>query len=106
MQQPSLPKLIRFLILHASIGFVIAAAMTLGLLWANIGGVGTLICSASCAPMPAILLWFMLGLTCSSCQMGAAIMLLADDPSDSGRGRRSLPSMFARVRTRGGSQIG
>lgn len=92
MRRPSLPKLVRFLMLHAGIGFAIAGLFTFGLVYANPGNIGTLLAQADWSPLPTILLWFLLGLTCSSCQMGAAVMLLGHAPDDDGRRHRVGPA--------------
>jgi hypothetical protein len=81
-----LPQLVRFLAVHALIGFAFAGAFTFGLIKLNPGNIGTLLANAEGYPLPTIILWFMLGLTSSSCQMGAAIMLLGETPDDTGSG--------------------
>ena len=93
VRHPSLPRLVRFLMLHAGIGFAIAGLFTLGLVYANPGGIGTLLAHADWSPLPTILLWFLLGLTCSSCQMGAAVMLLGHAPDDDGHSPRNEPAV-------------
>jgi len=87
MNRSSTPNLIGFLMVHAAIGFAVAAVFTIGLIYANPGGIGTLLAHADGWPIPTILLWFLLGLTTSSCQMGAAIMLLGSPPEGGNRGR-------------------
>jgi hypothetical protein len=76
MTKSRLPDLIRFLALHAAIGFALAGFFVFGLIALNPNDIGTLLAHAEGYPVPTLLLWFMLGLTTSSCQMGAAIMLL------------------------------
>lgn len=99
-----LPHLVRFLALHAAIGFGVAAVFVAGLIELNPGDIGTLLSHAEGYPLPTLVLWFMLGLTSSSCQMGAAVMLLGDKPEDRGGGRRAIgvlaPLRLARVPTR------
>ncbi len=92
-----LPQLVRFLTIHAIIGFAFAGVFTFGLIELNAGNIGTLLANAEGYPLPTIILWFMLGLTSSSCQMGAAIMLLDETPKDGGTGG-TYPSVFAPLR--------
>ncbi len=84
MRRSPLPKLVWFLIVHAAIGFAAAGVFTGCLIYGNIGGIGTLLSHADDWPIPTLLLWFLLGLTSSSCQMGAAVMLLGEPPRDGG----------------------
>lgn len=81
MAMRALPPPFRFLLRHAAIGFGLAALTTLGLLWADPGGLGTLLLNADGHPWPTLLLWFFLGLTFGSVQIGAAIMLLEEPPT-------------------------
>jgi hypothetical protein len=76
-----MPLLLRFLLRHAAIGFVLAAAAVAGLLLADPAGLGTLLWRGGA--LPIMLLWFFLGLTYGSVQMGVAVMLLGveDRPS-------------------------
>ena len=105
VRRPSLPILVRFLMLHAGIGFAIAGLFTVGLVYANPGGIGTLLAHADWSPLPTILLWFLLGLTCSSCQMGAAVMLLGHAPDDDGR-RRGIERAGSRLPVAGPTAAG
>ena len=81
MAMPALPPPFRFLLRHAAIGFGLAGLFTLALLWADPDGLGTLLLSAAGNPWPILLLWFFLGLTFGSVQIGTAIMLLEEPPS-------------------------
>lgn len=98
-----LPDLVRFLALHAAIGFALAGLFVFGLLELNPNDIRTLLAHAEGYPLPTLALWFMLGLTASSCQMGAAIMLLGEKPKDGGTGRRFTgmlaPRRLARLST-------
>jgi hypothetical protein len=72
--QGSMPaRPILFLAAHAAAGFAIALLAVLALLWADPAGIGTLLRHEGNL-WPAALLWFFLGLTCASIQMGSAIM--------------------------------
>ena len=62
--------------------------LTAALLWADPGGVGTVLGRAAGHPWPLLLLWFFLGLTLGGVQTGAAVMLLGskDRPERPSRG--------------------
>lgn len=92
-----LPDLVRFLAIHAAIGFAVAAVFVAGLIELNPSDIGTLLAHADDYPMPTVILWFLLGLTSSSCQMGAAVMLLGNEPRDDGR-RRVVAGLLAPMR--------
>ncbi len=73
-----LPAPVLFLLRHASVGFLVAAGVVAAILLADPGGLGTLIAHPAHHPGPALLLWFFLGLTFGSAQIGFAIMLLGE----------------------------
>lgn len=87
MPTAHIPELVRFLAIHAAIGFVVAGVFVFGMIGLNVNDIGTLLSHAEGYPLPTLILWFMLGLTASSCQMGAAIMLLGETPKSGGTGR-------------------
>lgn len=97
-----MPFLVRFLLLHAAVGFGIATLAMAALLWTDFGGIATLLTRADGYPLPALLLWFFLGLTFGSVQMGAAFMLKTgrrgDDDDGRGGGRRMPVGRLAPVR--------
>lgn len=70
------PVAVRFFLVHALVGFGLATLLTAALLWADPGGVGTVLRRAPSHPGPLLLLWFFLGLTLGAVQSGAAVMLL------------------------------
>ncbi|MGU3496697.1 hypothetical protein ACLBXM_21865 [Xanthobacteraceae bacterium A53D] len=72
-----MPVLVRFLMRHAAIGFGIAGLFVAVLLALDIYGLRTLMAASSDGWLAAGILTFAMGLTFSSVQMGAAIMLLA-----------------------------
>jgi hypothetical protein len=82
-----LPLLVRFMALHAAIGFGIAAIFVVALLLADPGQAGTLLMTAAGHWWPAAVLWFFTGLTFASVQMGVAVMLLAEPPAPPRRGK-------------------
>lgn len=68
--------LIRLLVRHAAIGFGLATLAMGVLLFADPGGIGRLLRDN---PPAIALLWFFLGLTLGSVQMGMAIMDLGEE---------------------------
>jgi hypothetical protein len=73
-----LPQPVPFLLRHAGVGFAVAAALVAAIILADPGGLGALIANPAHHPGPALLLWFFLGLTFGSAQIGFAIMLLGE----------------------------
>ena len=84
------PVAVRFFLLHGLVGFGLGTLLTAALLWADPGGVGTVLGQAAGHPGPLLLLWFFLGLTLGGVQTGAAVMLLGDAGGPD-RPRRGLP---------------
>lgn len=80
------PPAVRFFILHGLLGFLLSALLMAAILWADPGGVATVLRRADSHPWPVLLLWFFLGLTLGGVQSGAAVMLLGTpdrrDPLD------------------------
>ncbi|MBK1661242.1 hypothetical protein [Paracraurococcus ruber] len=87
-----LPRAVRFLLVHAAIGFGLATLLMAALFWANPGGVGQVLRRAPGHPWPSLLLWFFCGLTLGAVQIGIAVMLQDRPPDDDDRGggRRGL----------------
>jgi hypothetical protein len=75
------PKLVRFLLCHAAVGFGLAAVFVGGFLLADPHGAGGVLLGAAGHWWPAVVLWFFVGLTFGSVQIGAATMLLGE-PKD------------------------
>ena len=69
-----MPLPVRLLILHAAVGFTIATAFVLALLWFDPGGVATVLRRAVAHPWPLLLLWFFCGLTFGAVQAAIAVM--------------------------------
>jgi hypothetical protein len=69
-----MPALLRFLLLHAAVGFGLSALMVAFLLWADPGGLAGLLLRAEGHPWPLLLLWFFGGLTFGAVQLGVAII--------------------------------
>jgi hypothetical protein len=75
----SMPHLVKFLALHAVIGFAIGLAAVVLIVYEDIGRIGTLIETSSQRWLALGLLSFVFGLTFASVQMGFAIMLMPSD---------------------------
>lgn len=92
-----LPRLVRLLGLHGAVGFAIAAVFMAGFLVANPGDARYLLLGSAGHWWPALVLWFFLGLTFGSVQIGVAVMLLADGPTRPGGGHRAQPRRLVPV---------
>ena len=98
-----LPVAVRFFVLHGLVGFGLGTVMVAALLWADPGGVGTLLRRAEGHPGPLLLLWFFLCLTLGGVQTGAAVMLLGypePPPPPPGGLRTNLDPLPAKLRAR------
>lgn len=89
--------LVRLFVVQSLIGFGISTAFVLSLLVFNIGGFATLALRPDTWPF-AFVLWFFVGLTFASVQMGMAIMSLVGDPPPSGGKRVRIEPALAPVR--------
>jgi hypothetical protein len=91
-----MPVAVRFFMVHAAVGFGLATLLTAALVWADPGGVGTILRGAPGHPGPMLLLWFFLGLTLGGVQTAVAVMLLGypdpPDPPDRGLGATEAPA--------------
>ena len=81
-----IPPAVRFMVLHGLVGFGLSAIFVAAVLWADPGGVGSLILKHGGLPVIAML-WFFSGLTFGSVQIGTAVML-QDGRDDAPRGGR------------------
>lgn len=75
--------LVRLFLVHALIGYAISTAFVGSFLIFDIGGLATLVAVQNAQPA-MLLLWFFVGLTFASVQMGMAVMSLADPPPPGG----------------------
>jgi hypothetical protein len=97
-----MPHAVRFMVLHGLVGFGLAALFVAAVLWSDPGGVGRLILREGGLPVIG-LLWFFIGLTFGSVQIGAAVMLQdgRGDAPRGGRRQRAAPALVpARVAVR------
>ncbi len=86
--------LVRLFVIHAGIGFAIATLAVGAILVLPTGDLGHLLRGA---PLAVAVLWFFMGLTFASAQMGMAIMERGwDDSSGGGRRVRVEPSIAVR----------
>jgi len=88
VRRPRLPRLVRFLVAHAVVGFGLSTLATGAILHFDPDGLGTLLLRANGHPGPTVLLWFFMGLTLGGVQMAVAVMLSGGDDDGPGGGRR------------------
>lgn len=81
-----IPPAVRFMVMHGLVGFGLAAVFVTAVLWADPGGVGSLILRVGGWPV-VLMLWYFSGLTFGSVQIGTAIML-QNGPDQEPRGGR------------------
>lgn len=87
MSLPRVPVAVRFMVLHGLVGFGLSTLFVGAVLWADPGGVGSLILRHG-GPAVIAMLWFFSGLTFGSVQIGAAVMLQDGREDGRGGGRR------------------
>lgn len=71
-----LPKLVRFLFAHGTIGFGLSAVFVAALILLDPQDAGRLLLTAAGHWWPAVVLWFFTGATFGAVQIGVATMLL------------------------------
>ena len=69
-----MPAPIRFLLLHAAVGFGLATLLVAAVVLADPGGLAGLLLRAEWHPWPMLLLWLFLGLSFGAVQIGIAVM--------------------------------
>jgi hypothetical protein len=72
-----LPMLVRFLVAHGALGFVLGAVFVAALLAFDPQDAATLLLTAAGHWWPVVVLWFFTSLTFGAVQIGVATMLLA-----------------------------
>lgn len=85
-----MPPLVRFMISHAAVGFLLAIVFVGLLLAIDISGLRTLMLSSDKGGLALFLLTFFCGLTFASVQMGIAVMMSGDDEARPPRGGKWL----------------
>ncbi len=91
-----MPWLVKFLLRHALVGIVIAAAFVGILCWLDVAHLGTLLRTHDDGLLAVILLTFGLGVTFGSVQMGFAVMLMSKDDEPRGGRRIRLQRLVPR----------
>ena len=83
-----MPKLVKFLVFHAGVGFAIALTTVLAILWLDLYHMRTLIMSSDIKWLAACALIILMTITLGSVTMGIAVMRLPYhwDDHQSGRG--------------------
>ena len=85
-----MPKLIRLYIVNVLIGFALALAFVIGLVWLDVAHLRHLILETDSGPLAFVLLVLSNGVVFAGVQFGIAVMRLADD--DRGpKGGRGVP---------------
>ena len=74
----SLPKLVRFMLVHVANGMAIGCPFLLGLIWFDVGGLAGLLAKDENGLATAVL-FFQTALTFGAVSMGIAVMNLGED---------------------------
>ncbi len=74
----SLPKLIRFMLIHAANGMVIGCCFLFGLIWFDVLGIGALL-EKDDSGLATAVLFFQTSLTFGAVSMGVAVMNLGEE---------------------------
>ena len=73
-----LPKLVRFLLVHAANGMVLGCLFVFGLIWFDVGGLARLL-AKDASGLATFVLFFQTALTFGAVAMGVAVMNLGED---------------------------
>jgi hypothetical protein len=87
-----LPRIVRFFLAHAAVGFGLSTLFVGGLLLADPNGAGRLLLTGAGHWWPAVVLWYFVGLTFGAVQIGAATMLLEHRDTPRPRGGTGVPT--------------
>lgn len=74
----SLPKLIRFMLVHIANGVVIGCVFVLALIWFDVFGVGEML-AKDASGLATLILFFQTSLTFGAVSMAVAVMHLGED---------------------------
>lgn len=85
-----MPKLVRMYIVNVLIGFAIAAAFVVMLVWADVAGLRHLILETEKGWLAGFLLFFSNGIIFAGVQFGIAVMRMAE-PEDRPKGGTKAP---------------
>ena len=97
-----MPDLIRLYIRSVALGFALALAFTLGLVWLDVAGIGHLILGSDIGWVAAIMLVIFNGIVFSAVQFAFKVMAMAesDDGPQGGHGAREPVLVPVPVRAR------
>ena len=99
-----MPKLIRMYIINVAIGFGIAAAFVVMLLYFNVANLWHLVSTSDKGWLAVLILWISNGIIFAGVQFGIAVMRMKDDDDDDGPGgglrERVMPPMHQPVPVR------
>lgn len=73
-----LPKLLRFMLTHIANGIVIGCVFVFGLIWFDVGGLGTVL-GKDTSGLATALLFFQTSFTFGAVSMGIAVMNLGEE---------------------------
>lgn len=79
-----MPKLVRLYIESVVVGFAVALAFTVGLLWWDIAGLGRLILGSDIGVVAAVMLVVFNGIVFAAVQFAVRIMAMAEDEGPRG----------------------
>lgn len=92
-----MPSIQAFLLRQAAVGFGLATIFATAILLADPAGLSGPLLGATDHPLPIVLLWAFLGMTFSAVQVGAAVMLSAEEAPQGGRRVPALVPVPVRV---------
>ncbi|MBR0669745.1 hypothetical protein GXW76_01045 [Roseomonas soli] len=96
-----MPAAVRFMVMHGVVGLGLSTVFVGAVLWADPGGVGSLILRVGGWPVVAML-WYFSGLTFGAVQIATAVMLQdgQDRPAGGRRFRLPVPPVPVRAAAR------
>jgi len=91
-----MPEIVRLVLRHAAIGFLIALAFVAMLLWFNVGNLWHLVTHTAEGPIAVLMLVVFSTITFGSAQIGYRIMTLGETDKDDGPrgGKRDVISVL------------
>ncbi len=83
-----MPKLVRLYIQQVIVGFLLSASFVGLLLWLNVANLWHLVTHTQGGWIAVAMLWVFNGIVFAGVQFGIAVMRMARDEDDAGRGKR------------------